>query len=444
MKMKKIIGFFIVMLLIVSTSSVASLTMQTNEKEQPRFTTSINEDIIELIQQVDETMYLGYLEDIVAFGPRVTGTSECEDAGTYIYNEFESMGLETRYQDWSYNDYEDKNIEATLPGINTTSDEIYIICAHHDSRGGVGADDDGSGVATVLSAANVFRKYTFNHTIRFVTFSGEEQYLFGSHEYAREAFENDDNIVAVLNVDMIGFAINSTHGNRINVYKNDTSKWISDFTINISQSYYDYIYLDVVPQGEVSSDQKSFWQYGYDGICYHEYERNYYLHTSNDTIENMNTTYAMKCIKLVWATLAELTNLFNIRAPPDKPTITGFTSGKAGNQYEYTFSTTDPEGDEIYYWILWFEGCPGVSWDGPYQSGEEITKSYSWESRGEYTIQVKAKDSYGTESDWSTLEVSMPKNKAINPFILFLERLMERFPILEQILQPIYDKLVGF
>jgi len=52
---------------------------------------------------------------------------------------------------------------------------------------------------------------------------------------------------------------------------------------------------------------------------------------------------------------------------------------------------------------------------------------------------------HGEESPWSDpLAISMPKNKAINPFLLFLERLIERFPILEQILQPIYDKLAGF
>jgi len=57
-------------------------------------------------------------------------------------------------------------------------------------------------------------------------------------------------------------------------------------------------------------------------------------------------------------------------------------------------------------------------------------------------ILVEAKIVYGEENPWSDpLAISMPKNKAINPFLLFLERLIERFPILEQILQPIYDKL---
>jgi len=50
-------------------------------------------------------------------------------------------------------------------------------------------------------------------------------------------------------------------------------------------------------------------------------------------------------------------------------------------------------------------------------------------------------DKQSIGNDCTTLEVTMPKNKAINPFLLLLERLMERFPILEQILLSIYDKL---
>jgi PKD repeat protein len=37
--------------------------------------------------------------------------------------------------------------------------------------------------------------------------------------------------------------------------------------------------------------------------------------------------------------------------PPDKPTITGPNSGKIGEEYEYTFLTIDPNGDQDYYYI---------------------------------------------------------------------------------------------
>ena len=76
---------------------------------------------------------------------------------------------------------------------------------------------------------------------------------------------------------------------------------------------------------------------------------------------------------------------------------------------------------------------------GPYNSGEECNASGIWFEKGNYEIKVKAIDIHGEESPWSDpLPITMPKNKAINPFLLFLERLMERFPILEQILQQFY------
>ena len=60
-----------------------------------------DENIVSIIQQIDEDLYLGFLENLTSFGPRVTATQACEDAGEYIYNEFQEMGLDTRYQEWS-------------------------------------------------------------------------------------------------------------------------------------------------------------------------------------------------------------------------------------------------------------------------------------------------------------------------------------------------------
>ena len=35
----------------------------------------------------------------------------------------------------------------------------------------------------------------------------------------------------------------------------------------------------------------------------------------------------------------------------------------------------------------------------------------NWSEEGEYIVKAKAKDPYGAESDWATLEVTVPKNK---------------------------------
>ena len=108
---------------------------------------------------------------------------------------------------------------------------------------------------------------------------------------------------------------------------------------------------------------------------------------------------------------------------------------------ESVTTTNDQDGDQIWFKWNWGDGNQS-EWIGPYNTGDTCEATHTWDEKDDYEIKVKAKDEHGKESEWSDpLEVAMPKNKAINPF---LERLIERFPILEQILQLLYDKLAGF
>jgi len=120
--------------------------------------------------------------------------------------------------------------------------------------------------------------------------------------------------------------------------------------------------------------------------------------------------------------------------PPIKPTITGTSSGNIKTYYTYKASAIDSEEDQIYYFFDWADGS-NTGWIGPYQSGEQVSESHSWTLQGTYNIKVKAKDEWGAESDWATLEVSMPKNKSINTsFVNFLENHPPLLPLLQQIL----------
>jgi len=125
---------------------------------------------------------------------------------------------------------------------------------------------------------------------------------------------------------------------------------------------------------------------------------------------------------------------------PSSPNVFGPSSGKTGEKQMYSVCSNDLNGDELFYFIDWGDGETEI-WSGPFESSEEQSFGHTWNEEGEYTIRVRAKDNSDLMSDWTFLPVSMPKNKEINPFTIFLERLIERFPILEQILQPIYDKL---
>jgi len=111
----------------------------------------------------------------------------------------------------------------------------------------------------------------------------------------------------------------------------------------------------------------------------------------------------------------------DVNNPPNKPTINGPNTGKYGEIYSYLITATDPDGDELSYYIEWGDG-EYSDWIGPYASGMEITESHSWSSDGTYTIKVKAKDTDGSESNWATLQVTMPKSKTFSLLSWLIER----------------------
>jgi len=113
--------------------------------------------------------------------------------------------------------------------------------------------------------------------------------------------------------------------------------------------------------------------------------------------------------------------------PPEKPTINGPTSAKTGEDHEYTFVTTDPDGDDVYYFVDWGDET-NSSWLGPSNSGEEVTATHTWSEDGIYIVRVKAKDMDGAESDFETLKVTMPINQALINLQNFLEILSKFFP----------------
>ena len=363
---------------------------------------TIDDIVISMIEQVDTSLYLHYLENITGFGPRYTGTASCIAAAQYIYEQFQSMGLWVRYHPWSYGGYSSNNIEATINGTDTSSDEIYLVCGHYDTvSSSPGADDDGSGTVAVLIAAYVMSQYQFNNTIKFVTFSGEEEGLYGSRIYAQQAVAQGWNIAGVLNADMISYAITTTHGNNVDVYVNSASTWLYTYTVNVGAEYNDYIHLTLHNAGTSSgSDHYYFWQNGYSAVFYFEYEMTPYYHTSGDTIDHMNATYAVKNVKLILATLAELGEASYLSNAPAKPVLDGPITGVLNVQYTFGVTTTEPDGEDVYYYFDWGDGT-NSGWLGPYSPGTQITEQKSWTTIATYTVQARAKDIHDVTSEWS-------------------------------------------
>ena len=115
--------------------------------------------------------------------------------------------------------------------------------------------------------------------------------------------------------------------------------------------------------------------------------------------------------------------------PPDIPTIDGPSKGKPNEEYKYILYADDPQSDNVCFYVDW--GDDTNEWTDLVSSGEETTVSHTWDAKGTYEIKVKSIDQYSDESDWATLEVSMPKNKIINNlFLRLLENHPRLFPIL--------------
>ncbi|UCF12383.1 MAG: M28 family peptidase [Thermoplasmatales archaeon] len=390
--MKKIfVSILVCLMIVIPIQSVLgeSKNLSNNNIEDRK--NSVGLDVVELINQVEEITAYTYLEQFVSFGPRPTGSKNCSDAAEYIHNEFEKLGLNSYIDNWRFPRYKCQNVIATLNGTDPSSDAVFILCAHMDTTGNSpGANDDGAGVAALLTIANICSKYTFNHTIRFLVTSGEENGLYGSHDYARKMYEQNENIIAVLNLDAIG---NNTEkgGNVVYLLKPERSNWISSFIVEIAQVYYEHINLTALPIANRGNDHQSFLNYGYDAVQFVQLARgNYPLHTPEDTIEKVNFTYLVKVIKLILATTIILADksidlqvrivtpkegylyLFNQSIlPQPKITLAGrktrgltFILGRTTARINIT---TDEEINSVAYCINGRASFPGFYQEGPFE-----------------------------------------------------------------------------
>lgn len=98
---------------------------------------------------------------------------------------------------------------------------------------------------------------------------------------------------------------------------------------------------------------------------------------------------------------------------PDTPK--GISNGKIKKEYVFNTSTTDPNGDQVYYEWNWDDDTT-TDWQGPYPSGEQINATHTWETEGgDYEIKVRAKDIHGEMSNWSEPLTITIENQAPTP-----------------------------
>ena len=104
--------------------------------------------------------------------------------------------------------------------------------------------------------------------------------------------------------------------------------------------------------------------------------------------------------------------------------------------YNYILTSADPKGRDVSFYVDWGDRTT-TGWTNFVSSGSEKTLSHTWNIKGSYTINAKVKNTLDIESDWIKFNVSITKSKTII-ISLFLQKLINRFPIFENILKPNY------
>jgi len=266
--------------------------------------------IAEIVSHVSQDSITAYIQRLQDFKTRYCYTESCEAAGQYIYDKFTSWGIPTEFDEFEYQGKIRKNVVATLTGT-VNPDQIYIICGHFDSisedpwHNAPGADDDGSGTATVMEAARVLKDYVLESTVKFITFWGEEIGLVGSYHYASEAYANGMDIRGVFCFDMVAYREDPSY--RFYIFPLN-SEGLADLWISACEWYTSLIPLKT-STGAGYSDFYYFMVYGYPATrCRdnHYASDNPYFHTSGDRIETLNLAYATEVVKGGVATLAQL------------------------------------------------------------------------------------------------------------------------------------------
>ncbi|MCS7198336.1 MAG: M20/M25/M40 family metallo-hydrolase [Candidatus Bipolaricaulota bacterium] len=238
---------------------------------------------------------------------------------------FEKLGLRTKLDPYSLacRPGLSYNVEAILPGADPQSPEIVLITAHLDSfsqgvrtsRVAPGADDNASGSAGVLEAARVLSQYKFKRSIYFVLFTGEEQGLVGSRAYAARLKREGANIVGVFNMDMIGYDSDDNGVFEIQAPDEDSYQ-LGQLLITTTNRYGLKLTPEVPDQAPPWSDHASFARQGYPAVLIIEdtelgesEDFNPYYHTTGDTLQAINLSYARRIVQALVGTVAQLAEL---------------------------------------------------------------------------------------------------------------------------------------
>lgn len=276
-------------------------------------TASVAQTIGDVVNQVSQATYQHFLDDLLYThtGDDRGNGAQHDLARSNIYDQFSSFGLQTTLDPFTFNGSTCYNVIGVLPGTAPHADQVYFVGAHFDSFDNPGADDNASGVAGVLAAAQVLSQYHFEATLVFAAFDHEEQGLVGSWHYAGN--HQSDNIDGMISLDMIA---NNNDNNLASIYGRTTSDPIK-LALSESIALYGDGLVSAVGGDLPASDHAPFEAYGFQACLLIEgnpYNNGYY-HQAGDTVDTpgyIDYTYATRMTRSAVGFLATEAGLLSV------------------------------------------------------------------------------------------------------------------------------------
>jgi hypothetical protein len=181
-------------------------------------------------EAIDVDSAMAHIRDLaVGIGPRPTGTAAEARAAGYLERQLASWGYRVQLQPVPLPDGgTSANVVALPPGLDPATQRYLLVGGHYDTvPTSPGANDNASGVAVLLEVARILSARPAKLPVAFVVFGGEEGRpgpkhlsLAGSLHYTEVMPEAERrNLVAMLNLDMIGHGDAVLSTMRINMKK---------------------------------------------------------------------------------------------------------------------------------------------------------------------------------------------------------------------------------
>ncbi len=176
-------------------------------------------------------------------------------------------------------DSKSKNIIATLKSKKKDA-KTLIVGAHYDGVDTPAANDNASGISTVMESVRILSKKNLDCNIKFIAFGAEEIGLVGSNYYVQSLNSDDlQNTIAMINADMVGI------GDNLCVYTMDSSK--DSLTADLAVSCMNNFQYDNRRDESNRSDHVAFEAAGIP-VAYFEYGPFVDYHTDKDTADKIN------------------------------------------------------------------------------------------------------------------------------------------------------------